>query len=134
MAVRSRVGVLLLLVALHSAYLMLSSAFVSPPMTQTRSRTPAVAMQFMQKDAWSGIPTAELGRFIRRALARAWVWMWSRPTEAPEQTGSPISDFAIFGVGALLILFPFIMAGPPPDNETEVFIQEASQSGLPSQF
>lgn len=57
-----------------------------------------------------------------------------KPTEAPEQTGSPISDFAIFGVGALLILFPFIMAGPPPDNETEVFIQEASQSGLPSQF
>eukprot|EP00438_Fugacium_kawagutii_P033420 Skav220514 [mRNA] locus=scaffold279:213213:213560:- [translate_table: standard] len=53
------------------------------------------------------------------------------PTPAPEKTGSSLSDFGVFAIGALLILFPFIAAGPPPENDvTEMIAQEAKGGGI----
>eukprot|EP00435_Cladocopium_sp_Y103_P026413 s2652_g6.t1 len=107
---RSGVAVLLVLAAMQSLYFAMN-AFVSAPsqgkQPALRSATRDVSMQFFQQ------PKEE-----------------PAPTPAPEKTGSSLSDFAVFGIGALLILFPFIASGPPPDNEVGDFISQEAKSGI----
>ena len=112
MAVRrtSAVAVLLLLALCQSLYLAMT--FVSAPQEPTAQKRLAardVSMQFFQQPKEEPAPTAE-----------------------PEKTGSSLGDFAVFGIGALLILFPFIASGPPPDNEVADFVQQEAKSGLSS--
>mmetsp|Transcript_84107 Transcript_84107/g.133323 ORF Transcript_84107/g.133323 Transcript_84107/m.133323 type:complete len:118 (+) Transcript_84107:69-422(+) len=107
---RSGVAVLLVLAAMQSLYFAMN-AFVSAPsqgkQPALRSATRDVSMQFFQQ------PKEE-----------------PAPTPAPEKTGSSLGDFAVFGIGALLILFPFIASGPPPDNEVGDFISQEAKSGI----
>ncbi|CAJ1441970.1 unnamed protein product, partial [Effrenium voratum] len=65
-------------------------------------RAPAVSMNFFQKEE-------------------------PKPTEPPPESGPSFGDGPIFAIGAVLILLPFLIAGPAPENANETLVRQESE-------